>query len=394
MGRDGVRGGFGGAARRGGLAACALLAASLVLAQTARQRDAELAAVRKNIKALETRLSSQMTQRDDTQRALREAELAAAEGAHKLAEVRARLRAQQAEQQELAGRTQRTTARLAAERAALAGQVRSSYMNGREELLKVLLSPASPAALGRMLVYYDYFNRARSERIGAVRAEVDTLHDLGAESERAAAELGALEQQQEAEAAALEHARDTRRGLVAKLDAGIADSRSEIGKLRADEKRIADLIAEIKQLSADFPVDSEQPFARLKGKLAWPVQGRIAGDYGQPRSGGPVKWTGVLLEASQGSPVRAVYRGRVAFADWLPGLGLLLIVDHGGGYLSLYAHNEALLKEAGDWVEPGEAIARVGDTGGQARPALYFEIRENGEPVNPHAWIGSPAKAR
>jgi septal ring factor EnvC (AmiA/AmiB activator) len=145
---------------------------------------------------------------------------------------------------------------------------------------------------------------------------------------------------------------------------------------------------------AGFPVDTEEPFAGLKGKLAWPVQGRLAGDYGQPRGTGPVKWNGVLLEAAAGVPVRAVYHGRVAFADWLQGLGLLVIVDHGAGYMSLYGHNEALLKESGDWVEPGEPIAQVGDTGGQTRPGLYFEIRYNGEPVNPHPWIARRAVAR
>jgi len=128
--------------------------------------------------------------------------------------------------------------------------------------------------------------------------------------------------------------------------------------------------------------------------LTWPVAGRLAGDYGQPRGAGPARWTGVLLETPAGTPVRAVYHGRVAFADWLQGLGLLVIVDHGGGYMSLYGHNAALLKEPGDWVEPGEAIAEVGDTGGQARSGLYFEIRSNGEPVNPHPWIGKRPAAR
>jgi murein hydrolase activator len=145
---------------------------------------------------------------------------------------------------------------------------------------------------------------------------------------------------------------------------------------------------------AGFPVESEQPFAKLKGKLAWPVQGKLVGDYGKPRDGGPVRWNGVLLEASQGTQVRAVYHGRIAFADWLPGLGLLIIVDHGDGYLSLYGHNEALLKEPGEWVEPGESIAQVGDTGGRARPGLYFEIRHNGEPVNPHPWIAGRTPGR
>jgi septal ring factor EnvC (AmiA/AmiB activator) len=280
--------------------------------------------------------------------------------------------------------------RLAAERRALASQVRASYVNGREELLKLALSQQSPASLGRMLVYFDYFNRARSERIDAVSTEVAELAELDAQTQRASTELASLEATEAAQLASLENARDERRALVAKLDAGIATSNAAIAKARADEKRLTDLVAELTQLMAGLPVDGDQPFARLKGKLAWPVQGRLVGEYGQPREGGPVKWTGVLLEASQGTPVRAIYRGRVAFADWLPGLGLLIVLDHGAGYMSLYGHNEALLKEAGDWVSPGETIAQVGDTGGQARAGLYFEIRAQGAPVNPHEWIKKP----
>ena len=220
-------------------------------------------------------------------------------------------------------------------------------MNGRAELFKLVLSQQSPATLGRMLVYFDYFNRARSARIGAVSAEVAELADLGDQSERATAELASLEAAESAQVASLEHARDERRAVVAKLDAGIADANEKINKARADEKRLSDLVAELTRLMAGFPADGAQPFGRLKGKLAWPVVGRLAGEYGQPREGGTVKWNGVLIEASQGTPVRAIYRGRVAFADWLPGLGLLLVLDHGDGYMSLYGHNQSLLKEPG-----------------------------------------------
>jgi murein hydrolase activator len=383
-------------ARRGrlalllGLAAVAALGATLGLAQSARERDAQLQAVRKEIKALEVRVASQSAQRDEGARALRAAELDAAAEAHKLQDVRSQLAAQQGERRALGERTSRATARLTAERGALASQVRTSYMNGREELFKLVLSQGSPASLGRMLVYFDYFNRARSARIGAVGAEVAELADLGSRVDLATADLAALEAAEAAQVTALEKARDERAALVAKLDAGIADSNSQIGKARADEKRLADLVAELTQLMAGFPVDGDQPFSRLKGKLAWPVTGRLAGEYGQPREGGTIKWNGVLIEASQGAPVRAIYRGRVAFADWLPGLGLLLVLDHGDGYMSLYGHNQSLLKEPGEWVSPGEAIAQVGDTGGQPRPALYFEIRAQGEPVNPHEWIKKP----
>jgi septal ring factor EnvC (AmiA/AmiB activator) len=239
-----------------------------------------------------------------------------------------------------------------------------------------------------MLVYFDYYNRARTERIAVVSGELAKLDELAQASARVEEELTVLEAKQATELAALEQSRDERRAVVAKLDAELRDANAAASKLKNEERRLTEVVKRLAELSAGFPVDNEQPFARVKGKLAWPVQGRLAGDYGQPRgAGGPVRWTGVLLEATAGTPVKAVYHGRVAFADWLQGLGLLVIVDHGGGYMSLYGHNEALLKESGDWVEPGETIAQVGDSGGQARPGLYFEIRYNGEPVNPHPWI-------
>jgi septal ring factor EnvC (AmiA/AmiB activator) len=377
-----------------GAALAGALGLSLAAAQSAKQRDAQLQTVRKEIKALEARVAGQVAQRDDVARALRAAELDAAAGARKLTELRARMAAQKGQQRTLGEQTQRAHARLAAERTALGREVRLRYMNGREELFKLLLSQQDPAALGRMLVYYDYLNRARTERVALVAAEVGKLREIGAETDRVASELAALEAAQAAEAASLAAARDERKTAVAQLEAGIASATGAMTKLRADEKRLADLVVELTELMAEFPVDSEQPFAKLKGKLAWPVQGRLVGDYGKPRDGGPLRWNGVLLEASQGTQVRAVYRGRIAFADWLPGLGLLIIVDHGDGYLSLYGHNEALLKEPGDWVDPGEAIAQVGDTGGRPRPGLYFEIRRNGKPVNPHPWLAGTTPRR
>ena len=376
-------------------AAIAAIAAALLLApsppraqeRSAAEQEAALQAVRKEIKALESRIARQTTQRDASARALRELEVTIAAGARNLDAVRADLRRQQTRQRELAGEQRAARAKLAGERAALAAQVRLSYMTGREEAFKLLLTQESPADLGRMLVYYDYFNRARSERIGAVNAELETLRALDAEAEELRVELAALEAAQAAEVAALGSSRDERRAFLAKQDAELRDATRAVDKLRGEEKRLTELVKELSELLANFPTDSEEPFGRVKGRLAWPVQGKLAGDFGRPRGGGPLRWNGVLLEAPQGTAVRAVYHGRVAYADWLPGLGLLVIIDHGAGYMTLYGHNEALLREPGDWVTPGESIAQVGDTGGQARPALYFEVRYNGEPVSPHPWI-------
>jgi septal ring factor EnvC (AmiA/AmiB activator) len=381
---------------RGALATLLLLGAAVTIAtaQDRRESEAALKAVRSEIKEIEARVARETSARNDGAKALRAAEVEMAAAATKLAAVRAELKSQQGARRELDEESARAERRLAGERRALAEQVRASYMTGRAELFKLLLSQESPATLGRMLVYFDYFHRARSTRIDAVATELGKLAALGSETTRVEAELAALEAAQAAEVAALEKARDERRSAVAKLEGELRDANAAVAKLRGEERRLADLIKRLSQLSADFPVATDQPFAQLKGKLAWPVQGRLAGDYGQPRGSGGVKWSGVLLEATAGTPVRAVYRGRVAFADWLPGLGLLVIVDHGGGYLSLYGHNRALLKESGDRVEPGEAIAEVGDSGGQARPGLYFEIRANGEPVNPHPWIARRPAAK
>ena len=372
----------------------AAVAWSLASAQDRRKSEAALNTVRKEIKELETRLTRDTARRDEGAKALRAAEVESADATRKLADVRAKLNEQRAARRSLGEQTDRANQRLAAERAALSSQVRLSYITGRAEVFKLLLSQESPATLGRMLVYYDYLNRARSARIAAVDADLTRLSALNADIERVEAGLKELEAAQATQVAALAKSRDARQAVVTRLDSTIKDDSAAVAKLRGEEKRLTDLVERLRQLMAGLPVEGDQPFATLKGKLAWPVQGRLAGDFGQPRVGSVVKWNGVLLEAPAGTAVRAVYHGRVAFADWLPGLGLLLIIDHGGGYMSLYGHNEALLKESGDWVQPGEAIAQVGDTGGAPRPALYFEIRFKGEPVNPHTWITRPTATR
>jgi len=370
--------------------ACGLLVAFAAPAQ--RDDEQALEQIRARLARVEARLASETERRADQAAQLKRTELAVAEATAELARLRERGNEQRRRQRGLGEQTRAATAALGAERGALAQQVRLSYMTGREELFKLLLSQESPAALGRMIVYYDYLNRARSERIDAVAGQIRTLAELAEQSARAAAELERLQSAQEREVASLETARSQRRGVLEELDRSIAAAGDEIQNLRQEEQRLADLVVELGELLAAFPVTSEEPFSALKGRLAWPAPGRVASDYGALRGGGPLRWNGVVLEARRGTPVRAIYHGRVAYSDWLPGLGLLIIVDHGEGYMSLYGHNEVLLKEPGDWVEPGEAIAQLGDSGGQAEPSLYFEIRRQGEPENPHGWVaGSPS---
>ena len=368
--------------------ALALLAGSRVAAQGDEERA--LDAVREEIREVETRLSRQTTERDAELESLRRAELAAAAASEELGRIRAELRAQRARRDTLARETAEATRRLVHERDALAGQVRLSYMTGREELVKLFLSQESPATLGRMLVYYDYFNRARSARIAAATRELAVLDDLAAESGRLEQELEQLAEMQSREVEAEECARAERRAALQRIEASMAAAGGQIESLRIEEERLSELVVELAELLEDLPRGAEEPFAAQKGALRWPVDGKVTQSYGQPRDGGPLRWNGVLLAAAAGTAVQAVYHGRIAFADWLPGLGLLIIVDHGGGYMSLYGHNEALLRESGEWVTPGDEIAQVGDSGGQAEPGLYFEIRHNGAPQDPRQWVRRP----
>ena len=361
-----------------------------VLAPAVAQNSEEqaLEAVREEIQTLERRLARQHVERHAGYRVLRSVELEISASASELGVIREGLGAQRVRTRALEAETEAARGRLAGEREALAEQVRSSYLSGRQEMLKLLLNQENPARLGRMMVYYDYLNRARSERVEAVSAEMMTLVEFARASERAAEELADLEETQTRELEALGGARDERRQVIARIEKDIADAGSNIERLREEEGRLAQLVAELEALLAGFPVDPGVRFGSIKGKLPWPIPGSLINDYGDARAGGQLSWNGVVVAAPAGTPVRAVYHGRVAYADWLPGLGLLVIVDHGDGYMSLYGHNEAILKESGDWVTPGEVIAQVGDSGGQTREALYFEIRQDGEPVDPRPWMG------
>lgn len=346
-----------------------------------------LQTVRSEIRLLEDRLASQQAEREGGLLALKEAELRSAAAAGALREVRERLVAQLARQQVLQEDTRQAGARLDRERGALAEQVLMSYVTGRQQMLKLLLNQGSPSRLGRMLVYYDYLNRARSQRLDAVEVEIETSMRLGTESALVARDLRRLEQTQTDELNVLESSRTERLSVLATLEQDLATSGGKMRQLRGEEQRLGELLAGLENSLERFPPEAEGDFPRVRGELAWPVSGSLVSDFGQARAGGQLRWNGVVVGAPGGTPVRAVHYGRVAYADWLPGLGLLIILDHGDGYMSLYGHNGALLRESGAWVAPGEVIAFVGDTGGQTQTALYFEIRQNGEPIDPHPWM-------
>ncbi len=353
-----------------------------------REKVEELARLRERIKSLQEHLDSVRSRHDALRSELRDTETRIAAQARALERLEGEIGEHRKELARLQSERRHYRQQLAVQRKLLAEQVRAAYAIGRQEYLKMLLNQEEPAAVGRMLRYYDYFHRARSQQIDAARA---TLQQLAAVQTRIQDETAALQEKRARQArdkAALEGAYADRSRVMTRLDRDLHDKGAELARLRADEKRLGDLVERLKQVLADIPPEAgnQRPFAQLRGKLPWPVAGRVEPLFGKPRGVGGVRWKGVRIDAREGREVRAVSRGRVAFADWLRGYGMLIIIDHGDGYMSLYGHNQTLYKETGDWVEAGERIAAVGRSGGQERTALYFEIRHNGRPANPARW--------
>jgi septal ring factor EnvC (AmiA/AmiB activator) len=288
---------------------------------------------------------------------------------------------------ELQAEERRSRARLAGEQAVLAQQLRIAYMSGREEWLRLVLSQQDPADVGRQLVYYGYLTRQRSGLIDTVRHTVaelaGTVVAVAAERER----LTKLESEQRERLAELEASRSERAAAVKQLEQQLQGRQGQLGRLREQAADLESLVEQLRQALAELSLGGAEPFAESRGQLAWPADGRARHRFGEPRADGGLRWDGTLLAARAGSAVRAVHHGRVVFADWLNGMGLLVVLDHGDGYMTLYGHNQDLVRDVGEWVGPGELLGHVGDTGGQAEAGLYFEIRKDGKPVNPKRWM-------
>jgi septal ring factor EnvC (AmiA/AmiB activator) len=356
------------------------------------QAKAKLEAVRKRIASLTGRLGDELKQHDALSARLRETELVITDRRRRLDTLRTEELAAERRRSELRGEQQAEQSALQAQRAALAAQVRAAYMIGRQEQLKLLLNQSNPAVLGRTLAYYGYFAAERSGKIDTIRSEVLRLQQLVAEIDQQSTQLKSLENDVAGEMAGLEHARADRAAALAALTQQVVSGNRQLADLRREEQAVESLVADLARVLQDFPVDSTQSFGQMRGRLPWPVQGRVTAHYQeqQANSTSGVRWNGDMIEAAHGAKVRAPFFGRVVYADWLQGLGLLLIIGHGGGYMTLYGHAEVLYKSVGDWVAPGDVIAALSDVGG-APPQLYFEIRAGRKAVDPKAWLkGNP----
>ena len=275
----------------------------------------------------------------------------------------------------------------------IANQIRAAHKIGKQAYLKVLLNQEDPYQISRMLTYYDYFNRARAEQIEVYNRTILQLQNVAKliDWENQALANNRVKLQLERSELVLLQI-DKRKVLVA-LNSEISATGMEIEKLVADRRQLEQLIQRIHAGISNLPAPADVvPFESLKGQLLLPVDGQISHRYGNKRNAGRLRWSGVLISAAEGEPVYAVHYGRVVFSDWLRGFGLLMIINHGQGYMSLYGHNQVLYRETGDWVTAGETIAAVGDSGGQSKPGLYFEIRVAGKTADPQLWCLARSK--
>ena len=266
-------------------------------------------------------------------------------------------------------------------------QIRAAYQIGSQEYLKVLLNQENPNQIARMLKYYDYLNRARAQQIEQYSATIAELEAVEREIEKGTEQLVKDRSLLRTRHLALAGIKKEREQTLLRLNATIIGKDAELKILIGDRERLKALLLRIDRDIASLPAPSEVlPFDRLKGSMALPVEGRISNRFGSTLNKGKLNWNGLFITATEGTPVYAIHYGRVVFSDWLRGFGLLLIINHGEGYMSLYGHNQALYREIGDWVAAGEIIASIGNSGGFAESGLYFEIRYEGKPRDPQIW--------
>jgi septal ring factor EnvC (AmiA/AmiB activator) len=352
---------------------------------------AKLEVLRSRISGLQAEIQTKRGEKTELAGHLQDAERQIGRLARKLRVLDARLQRQRQRLKQLRDDQLAQTRALDGQRAALAQQVRAAYAMGRQERLKILLNQQDPATVSRVMVYYDYLNRARAQRMRDIRVQMQRLAVVEREILDEERTLAGLRDEQEAELTSMQRTQAIRQRVVAELIRELGDQGRQLKRLQGNERDLQTLIKGLEQALADIPTvyPQQRKFAGLRGRLPWPAKGRLVNRFGAPKLGS-LRWDGVMISAPEGREIRAVHYGRVAFADWLRGFGLLLIVDHGDGYMTLYGHNQSLFKEAGDWVDVGEPLALVGSSGGRERAGVYFGIRHQGRAVDPAKWCKRP----
>ncbi|MFL0810065.1 MAG: peptidoglycan DD-metalloendopeptidase family protein [Agarilytica sp.] len=372
------------------LLACAcFLLVSTPLAQAGDDDNAKrLKQLKATIQALRNELEAARNDRDDINKTLENAEKDIGELSKRANKIKKELDKRQHNLNDLRDERGQLEKNKTQQQSLVGDYINSAYRLGQQGNLRLLLNQEDPSRVSRNLRYYDYFVEARSEKIRAFLSTIERINQIEPEiayqTEKVRQDFGALQSQKEK----LKGAQNTRRQLLSKIEKQINNQDQKLRSKMEDRRQLQRLLSKVIENIADIkPENNNASFSSLKGSLPWPASGRVVRRFGSNRITNKMKWEGLLIKSNAGEPVRSVHYGRVVFSDYLRGHGLLIIVDHGAGYMSLYAHNQALYKELGEWVEQGDTIASVGNSGGRQDSALYFELRYQGRPTNPQSWL-------
>jgi septal ring factor EnvC (AmiA/AmiB activator) len=356
--------------------------------QALADRESELQQLQENIEKLQKELKDVQGTRSGLQQELQKSESEMGELLKKIDRVQRELKEQDKQLNELNKKRDALQEARHQQQEQVAEQVRAAYQVGEQSQLKLLLNQESPERLTRMMAYHQWVFAAHSEKLDAylnTLSQLDSLEPQIVEQRRG---LQANKERLDKQQQDLKQHQSQRKKVLASINSTISTKDQELHQLQEDRQRLQALLQEVARTVGKVPLPTGgEAFSSRKGRLPWPTQGRVTSRFGSSRVGSQMQWSGMLIASNAGQAVIAVHHGRVVFADYFRGHGLLVIVDHGEGYLSLYAHNQSLLKVTGDWVKAGDSIASVGNSGGQEQSGLYFEIRHQGKPLDPAPWL-------
>lgn len=366
------------------LVVAALLCAAASFSSFANNNNTKLEQVQAKIKQQRVAIEKNLAEKNDIEALFKSTELKVAEVALSLRHTSNQLNTVNAKIKELEKEQKQLLIEKKKQQALLAELVKTAYLSGKHDYTKLLLNQDDPAKLERLITYYKSLNDARVKELDTIQKVLNRLAQIEQELSTKRSELLDLKDEQQKQKQQLAKSQSARKSALRKLNANIKSNKDRLKQLEQSETRLTNAIAQAQREAKKAP-ENLAGLYNLKKKLKWPTTGRLTKKFGQRRSGA-LRWKGVLMSANLGNRVNAIAEGIVLYADWLKGFGWVTVIDHGKGYMSLYGHNQALLKSVGDYVEKNEPIALVGQSGGQSSPGLYFEIRYKGKTVNPARW--------
>ncbi len=353
--------------------------------ETTTPQKQRLTILKNKITYLKSKLTSEKKQKDQLNTELRNTEIKIGRINSELRTLEKRLRNQQQKLSILQHQTSDAQDHLEEQQQTIAKQIRIAYMMNRQNPIKLILNQQAPDKMSRSLIYFSYFNQQRQDLITELNHQIAELESEKHSIRKEKIQLNRLQQAQQDQQKNLKNSNHKREALIKKIDSHIQKHSSELTQLEEDKKQLEKIFAQIAKQSQ--PIHRQRSFRKMRQFLPWPMKGHVTHHFGTAIAHSDLSWNGILIKAPEGDPVHGIYPGKVAFADWLKGFGELVIIDHGGGFMTLYGRNRQIYKKVGDSVKANEIIAEAGNSGGFKESGLYFEIRYNGQPLNPEKWL-------